>query len=51
MGDDQIVALVSISLALVLALMRLRGELAARRNLKEKKKRASPPPDDFERLR
>ena len=50
MTDDQLVALVSVLLALVLAVMRLRGELAVRRERSEQSKR-SQVPDEFERWR
>ncbi len=51
MTDDQLVALVSVLLALVLAVMRLRGELAARRERSEQSKTQTPPSNDFERWR
>ncbi len=53
MTDDQLVALVSVMLALVLAVMRLRGELAARRDRPKQKRhnQNASDVDDFERLR
>lgn len=53
MREDQLVALVSVLLALVLAVMRLRGELAARRDHPKRKQhnQMQSDVDDFERLR
>jgi hypothetical protein len=60
MSQDQLISLVALLLALVLAVMRLRGELAARRGSNQQRQQQNrtstpqppvTPPDDVERLR
>jgi hypothetical protein len=57
MSQDQLISLVALGLALILAVMRLRGELAARRHLNDRQQQnqQNQPPaassDDVERFR
>jgi hypothetical protein len=56
MREDQLVALVSLLLALTLAVMRLRGELSARRHLRKQNDsqptvKPSDTQNDIERFR
>ena len=58
MSQDQLISLVAVGLALILAVMRLRGELEARRRLNDRQQQsqqnqppASPPSNDVERFR